>query len=154
MKKILIIWLLTIIPIGMSAQEKSFSKIYSIFEDRDGVETLNISPRAFAIFVPDSSKSEKELFRKMETLKIISVSRKCASTSDSLSKEIKNYVSNGGFEQVMKVKDSAEQLFMYHKDSELLFLAEYTEDVSVIYIKGTIDKDVMKAVMEGEISFK
>lgn len=154
MKKIIIICILSMIPLWMAAQEKGFTQIYSQFEDRPGVESVNISPKAFSVFLSSSDKDEKELFQKMQTLRILSVSKSHKSTADSLNDDVKKYVSRSGFDQVMKVKDTADKVYMYHKAGELVFLAESSSEISVIYILGTIDQSVMKAVMEGQISFK
>jgi hypothetical protein len=155
MKRILLMMMWVLIPVGMMAQSSDFGKICDSYENRKGIESIDISPKAFSFLVPESEVQEKQLFKKMEELKILSVScDKYKSTADSLREDVLSYIKKNNFQQVMKVKDSQEKLSMYNRTHELIFLALSEDEVAVIYIKGTIDEDLIKAVAEGKIKIE
>lgn len=158
MKNKLLICLLALclVPSLAAAQSKGFDKIFAEFEEIKGVESVSISPKIFASYVTGANKTkEAELFAKMNMLKILSVSGSNNSkTINSLNTKIFSLVERERFEQVMRVREDGETLVMYQKESELLFLANSKNECSVIYISGTIDQELMKAVLSGEISIQ
>lgn len=150
---LLLIWVC--LPICAMAQGEDFNKMCDNYENRKGVESVNISPKAFSFLVSDSNKDEKALFNKMKLLRIISVSGKdYKSTADSLNADVLNFLKKNDFQQIMKMKDDKERLYMYNKPQELIFLSVSDEEVAVIYINGTIDEDLIKAVAEGQIKIE
>lgn len=150
---LLLIWVC--LPICAMAQGGDFNKMCDNYENRKGVESVNISPKAFSFLVSDSNKDEKALFNKMKVLRIISVSGKdYKSTADSLNADVLSFLKKNDFQQIMKMKDDKERLYMYNKPQELIFLSVSDEEVAVIYINGTIDEDLIKAVAEGQIKIE
>lgn len=150
---LLLIWVC--LPICAMAQGEDFNKMCDNYENRKGVESVNISPKAFSFLVSDSNKDEKALFNKMKLLRIISVSGKdYKSTADSLNADVLSFLKKNDFQQIMKMKDDKERLYMFNKPQELIFLSVSDEEVAVIYINGTIDEDLIKAVAEGQIKIE
>lgn len=154
MRKQGIILLMLLLPAILLAQGKEYSQIFAEYEDIEGVESVSISPKALlGLFSGDGKKDE--LFSKIESLKILvlTVSNN-KQTVTLFNSEIREFLTQNSFVEVMKVNSDGEKMQMFSKEKELIFITESSLEYVALYIYGDIDEELMKDVMGGEISFK
>jgi len=171
MKK-LVIPILTIIvlmcmPSGVYGQknaEDPILKIFDQYEEREGVESITISPALLGLMKNGNSgdKKTQELISKISGLRILTLNAdgkgRVNREREALMADLQNVVKTG-FEQIMKVKNANERIELYvrHKSdckdcmSALLFIASEVNSLTVMHLAGIIDKTLIDAVMNGEI---
>ena len=139
-------------------------KIFNKYEEREGVESITISPTLFGMMSGKSNdKKTQDLLSKINALRILTLSDgndgKGRANREAVTNELKSVVQKD-FEEIMKVKSSDDrlELFVRNKPANckdckgaLLFITSATNSVTVIYLTGTIDKSLIDAVMNGEI---
>lgn len=160
MKKLL---LLTVLFLGTcfisraSDATEKFDSILEELESSEGVESVRLAPKKMLSLISAKNRgTDEKLFSKMDDLRVLSVTRtKSPSAYDRIRDAVKDYVRDCGMDQVLKLKeDSGEVLEMFHKDNELIFVTFSESEYTIIYISGTIDSELMQAVIAGKISFK
>ena len=164
---ILIIIMLMCMPSGAFGQtnaEDPVLKIFNKYEDREGVESITISPALLGLMKNGNSgdKKTQELISKITGLRILSLTDgpggKGRATREALTAELQEVVKKD-FEEIMKVRSSGEriELYVYNRPnckdcrSALLFITSESNSLTVMHLSGTIDKGLIDAVMKGEI---
>lgn len=162
---ILIMMILTGAPSGVYGQkddEDPVIRIFNKYEEREGVESVTISPTLLAMMKDGKTSDAKtqELISKITGLRILTLTDgadgKGRANRQSLTAELHTVVKKD-FKQIMKVKSSDERIELYVRNrhnicnSALLLIASESNSVTVMHLAGTIDKTVIDAVMNGEI---
>jgi hypothetical protein len=164
---ILIIMMLICLPSWVYGQKEAddpILKIFDKYEERDGVESITISPALLGLMRNGNSgdKKTQELISKISGLRILSLTDgtggRGRATREALTAELQEVVKKG-FEEIMKVRSSGEriELYVYNKPNckdcktALLFITSASNSVTVMHLAGTIDKILIDAVMNGEI---
>ena len=156
----------TCLPLGVYGQSNDdpVIKIFNKYEEREGVESITISPTLLGMMNGKSNdKKTQELLSKINGLRIMTLSDgadgKGRGNREAITNELKTVVQKD-FEEIMKVKSSDDRLELYVRNKPenckdckgaLLFITSATSSVTVIYLSGTIDKSLIDAVMNGEI---
>ncbi|MDR1866496.1 MAG: DUF4252 domain-containing protein [Bacteroidales bacterium] len=142
---------------------QTIPKIFDRYEEKEGVESVTISPMLLGIMKNGKTQDRKtqELLSKISGLRILTIADDAAD-KDALLSELKSVLQKG-YQQIMKMKSSGERVELYHKNipmntaeedakiSALLFMTTQKSSVTLVYLSGTIDKRVIEAVMNGEI---
>jgi hypothetical protein len=170
MKKIipLLIALLMGSPTLMYGQkdtaEDPIIALFGAYEDREGVESITISPALFGLMKggKGSDKKTQELVSKISALHIFSLegaAGKAAANRKAFTAELQA-IMQSDFTRIMMVKDAGERVELHVRNradgcedckSALLFVTSASKAVTVMYLAGTIDKTLIDAVMNGEI---
>jgi len=170
MKKIvpiLIITMLICLPSGVYGQKDTDDpvlKIFDKYEEKEGVESITISPALLGLMKNGNSGDRKtqELISKITGLRILTLTDgangKGRANREALTAELQEVVKKD-FEEIMKVKSSGERIELYVRNkpdckeckSALLFITSASKSVTVMHLAGTIDKSLIDAVMNGEI---
>ena len=170
MKKVVPIFIITMLmclPSGAYGQkntEDPVLKIFDKYEEREGVESITISPALLGLMKNGNSgdKKSQELISKITGLRILTltdgVNGKGRANREALTAELQAVVKKD-FEEIMKVKNSDERIELYVRNkpdckdckSALLFITSSNNSVTVMHLAGTIDKTLIDAVMNGEI---
>jgi len=156
----------TCLPSGIYGQSNDdpVIKIFNKYEEKDGVESITISPALLGMMNGKTSdKKTQELISKINGLRIMTLSDgadgKGRANREAVTIELKAVVQKD-FEEIMKVKSSDDRLELYVRNKPenckdckgaLLFITSATSSVTVIYLSGTIDKSLIDAVMNGDI---
>ena len=167
--QILIITILVCLPsvvYGQRDADDAVIKIFNKYEDREGVESITISPTLLGLMKDGKTNDKKtqELISKINGLRIMTINdgagNKGRTNSEALIAELQAVVKKD-FEEIMKMKNSNERLELYVRNTPnckdckgaLLFISTNTayNSFSAIYLSGTIDKALIDAVMNGEI---
>ena len=149
---------------GQTNAEDPVLKIFDKYEEREGVESITISPALLGLMKSGNSSDKKtqELISKIGSLRILILSDgangRGRATREALTSELQVVVKKD-FEEIMKVRSSGEHIELYVQNnpnckdckSALLFIASETNSVTVMHLSGTIDKTLIDAVMNGEI---
>ena len=160
---IFIIAALITIPLGVcgqNADEDPVIRIFNKYENREGVESVTISPALFGLMRNGNSGDEKtrELISKITGLRVLSFTDRTdgggRATREALSAELQAVVKSN-FEEIMKVNRSGERIELYVRNgninSALLFITSANNSLTALHLAGTIDKTLIDAVMNGEI---
>jgi hypothetical protein len=164
---LLIIAMLMSLPSGVygqkDADEDPVIKIFKKYEDRDGVESITISPTFLGLMNGKSNdKKTQDLISKITGLRILTLTDgaggKGRANREALTAELQAVVKKD-FEEIMKVRSSGERVELYvrHKQdckdckSALLFITSADNSLTVMHLAGIIDKTLIDAVMNGEI---
>ncbi len=160
--------MLLCLPFHLSAQSENPDPILSIFnkyEDKDGVESITISPSLLGLMKTGKTNDKKtqDLVAKILGLRILSISDKADQKENPLREQLLaelKPVLNKDYEQFLKVKSEGDRVELYIKknagknsnqNSALLFITSESRSVTVMHLAGIIDKELIDAVMNGEI---
>ncbi len=146
-----------------STDEDPVIKLLNEYEDKEGVESITISPALLGLMKNGKSNDKKtqELISKISDLRIVTLSDKDKENPNrkAFTTELQAIVEKD-FTRIMMVKDSGEQVELHvrNKSDEckdckraLLFITSASKVITVMYLAGTIDKTLIDAVMKGEI---
>jgi hypothetical protein len=170
MKRIIsmaVIMILTGVPsevYGQKNDDDQVIRIFNKYEEKEGVESITISPALLGLMKEGSSSDRKtqELISKISGLRILTltdgVDGKGRANRESLTNELQTAVKTD-FERIMKVKNANERIELYVRrkpscnscKSALLFITSADRAVTVMHLAGIIDKTVIDAVMNGKI---
>lgn len=139
------------------AQSKEFNveRVIELYSSKNNVESVDISPQFLALMAGQSGE-DKELMEKMSSIKVVSMNQEMGSKEAiaTMMREIRDAVKRDKYSQIMKVKSEGSLVEMYSGGSTLLFIVEDDTEGVILYINGKIDADLIKAVMDGQISIK
>lgn len=148
MNKLILAMALIISPFIMNAQSQ-FDK----FEDIDGVTSVIVNQKAFAMMSKIGAESDDEylnLIKNITTLKVFATED--TSVSKKMEVEVKSYLVKANLEELMRVKDGNSNVKIYVKEGknedfvkELFMFVKDGDDKSghaqtvIIYLTGDID---------------
>ncbi len=148
MNKLILAMALIISPFIMNAQSQ-FDK----FEDIDGVTSVIVNQKAFAMMSKIGAESDDEylnLIKNITTLKVFATED--TSVSKQMEVEVKSYLVKANLEELMRVKDGKSNVKIYVKEGknedfvkELFMFVKDGGDKSghdqtvIIYLTGDID---------------
>lgn len=164
----LIITMLITNPTGVygqnNANDDPVIKIFNKYEEKEGVESITISPALLGLMKSGNSSDKKtqDLISKITGLRILTLkddaNGKGRANRESLADELQTVVKKD-FEEIMKVRNSGERIELYVRNkpdckdcmSALLFITSATNSLTVMHLAGLIDKSMIDAVMNGDI---
>jgi hypothetical protein len=158
-------------PWNVCGQKKSGSDavldIFNKYEEKEGVESITVSPALLGLMKngKDGDRKTQELISKISGLRIITINdgntEKGKITRESFVNELQAIVKKE-YTEIMKVKTSEEKVELYIREAEnckdckavsaLLFINSVNSSVTAMHLAGTIDKTLIDAVMNGDIS--
>ena len=135
-------------------------RIFNRYEERDGVESVTISPALLGLMKNGRTNDKKtqELISRISGLRIMTLADgaegKGRANREALTAELQAVVKND-FEEIMIVRSSGERMELHVRNKDgrgaLLFITSTANSVTVMHLAGTIDKTLIDAVMNGEI---
>ena len=135
-------------------------RIFNRYEERDGVESITISPALLGLMRNGRTNDQKtqELISKITGLRIITLKDgddgKGRANREAITVELQNVVKND-FEEIMIVRSAGERIELYVRNRDgrgaLLFITSSANSITAMHLAGTIDKTLIDAVMKGEI---
>ncbi len=147
-KKLIIAVALITTPFFMNAQSQ-FDK----FEDIDGVTSVIVNQKAFAMMSKIGAESDDEylnLIKNITTLKVFATED--TSVSKQMEVEVKNYLAKANLEELMRVKDGNSNVKIYVKEGKnedfvkelFMFVKDGGDKLGhdqtvIIYLTGDID---------------
>ena len=149
---------------GQRNTEDLVLRIFDKYEEREGVESITISPALLGLMKNGNSgdKKTQELISKITGLRILTLKDgddgKGRVNREALANELQTVVKNG-FEEIMKVKTASERIELYVQNKQdckecktaLLFITSASNTLTVMHLGGIIDKSLIDAVMNGDI---
>jgi hypothetical protein len=147
-KKLIIAVALIATPFLMNAQSQ-----FDRFEDLDGVTSVIVNQKAFAMMSKIGAESDDEylnLIKNINTLKVFATEDK--GVAKQMETEVKSYLLKANLEELMRVKDGNSNVKIYGKEGqsadyvkELFMFVKDGGDKSghdqtvIIYLTGNID---------------
>jgi hypothetical protein len=165
---ILIIAILTGLPSGIYGQkdtdEDPVIKIFNKYEEREGIESISISPALLRLMKDGRTgdKKTQDLISKIIGLRILTLTDgadgKGRTNREALNGELQTVVKKD-FVEFMMVKNADERVELYVRNtpdckdckSALLFITSTSKSITVMHLAGNVDKSLIDAVMNGEI---
>ena len=137
------------------ADDDPVIRIFNKYEDREGVESVTISPALLGLMNGRTNDSRtQELISKITGLRILSLTDRANGIREALAAELQAAVRND-FEEIMMVRSAVERVELYVRNRDgrgaLLFIASGANSFTVMHLAGTIDRTLIDAVMNGEI---
>ena len=146
------------------AAEDRIIRILNKYEDKEGAESITISPALLGLMKNGRTNDKKtqDLISKISGLRILTLTDgndgKGKVNRESIMTELKPIIKKD-FEEIMKVKSSGERLELYIQNNSgcadckraLLFITSADKSLTVLHLAGKIDKTLIDAVMNGEI---
>ena len=148
MRKIVLLFIVTLCSVYSFGQESSLEK----FADMDGVKSVYIS-KAMLSLMPGLEVQGVDIgstATKLDNIQILSTEK--SDIREKMSKEVKTLVNKGKVEELMRVKEDDENVFIYMKDlgekkSEFILFNDDKDELTVIIITGTLTlNDIQKIV--------
>ena len=173
MKRIVVIVtaMLMSIPLVVYAQKSEEAdpvlKLFNQYEEKEGVESVSISPALLGLMKGGKANDKKtqELISKITGLRILAIADSTDSrrrvNREAFTAELRAIV-KADFEEIMKMKTANERIELYVRSkpdcksndckSALLFIISANSSISATHLAGTVDKTLIDAVINGEIS--
>lgn len=137
----------------INAQSYPIESMLKSYSGHKDVEITEISSQFLSLY----AKSDKnDLLEKIDKLIVLNFYQVTVPgfIKKSLS-EIKAIVDRESYSKIISLNNASSDVDIYTKDKDvLIFIMEEKDEGTVIYIKGDIDDQLLKAVMEGEITIK
>lgn len=134
-------------------QKNSTDDFFNRYSGRDGYSSVIINGNIFSLLknFDDDCESENS-DRKVTSIRILSRDRDTDPGNHEFISEIRNIVKRGGYEEMITVKDSEDDVrFLVKTDgdviNELLIMASGDDD-AVIQIKGRLTEDDVNRIFE------
>lgn len=153
MKKIFIIMLCTMFfAVNISAQESFFDRV----ADMPGVTSVSISPKMFQM-MKGSGGMEKgkvnidNISEKLTKLQILSSEEEKA--SEILRKETSFINKKNGYEELLRVKDGEEKVFIYCRNikddnNEYVLLVDEGKEFTFIVLEGKLTMEEIQGMVD------
>jgi hypothetical protein len=131
--------------------------IFNKYENREGVESVTISPALFSMMqnVNSADSKTREIMSKITGLRILTLKDGDngigRANREALTAELQAVVKRD-FVEIMRVNSSGDRIELYvRNNTALLFITSATNSITALHLAGTIDKTLIDAVMNGEI---
>ena len=150
MKRLFITLVATLlVAIALPAQENVFDK----YADSEGVSTVYISKKMFSMMKDSNSNTGDinidKVAKKLTGLQILSSENPDASSL--LRKETAFINPKNGYEELMRVKDEGERMFIYMKEgketNEYILLVDENKEFTVIILEGKLTVDEVRGIV-------
>jgi len=150
MKRMVFAFSIMLLSACAMGQRNDIDTFFERYAGQDGYSTVNISGNLFSLFSDTENESEeKEISLDITSVRILSVNEDYEDGSVNFVKELKNTIDRGGYEELMIVKDSGNDVRIMVKTrgriiNELLILTG-GKDNALVQIKGSFEKkDLVK----------
>ena len=142
-RKLILVVIFVIAPMVTFAQSQ-FNK----FEDIDGVTSVIVNQKAFALMSKIGAESDEEyldLIKNIETLKVFPTED--AAVAKQMQFEAQKYLKNANLEELMRVKDGDDNVKIYVREGSndnfvkelFMFVNDSSEETVIISLTGNID---------------
>ena len=163
---ILVISILICLPSGAKGQtpEDPIIGIFNKYEQREGVESISISPAMLRLMQSGRTNDPKtqELVSKITGLRILSISdgtgNRGRASREALATELQEVVRKD-FVEFMSVRNAGERVELHVRNiadcrnctNALLLITSSANSITAMHLSGTIDQSLIDSVMKGEI---
>ncbi len=142
-RKLILVVIFVIAPMVTFAQSQ-FNK----FEDIDGVTSVIVNQKAFALMSKIGAESDEEyldLIKNIETLKVFATED--AAVAKQMQFEAQKYLKNAKLEELMRVKERDDNVKIYVREGSndnfvkelFMFVNDSSEETVIISLTGNID---------------
>ncbi len=142
-RNLILVIIFVMAPIFTFAQSQ-FDK----FEDIDGVTSIIVNQKAFALMSKIGAESDEEyldLIKNIETLKVFATED--ASVAKQMQLEAQKYLKSANLEELMRIKDGNDRVKIYVREGSndnfvkelFMFVNDSSEETVIISLTGNID---------------
>lgn len=129
----------------LSAQRDGLENFFSRYSEVDGYTSVTINGNLFGLFAKmDDDPELKDLADRITSIRIVSTENGKAHPGVNFASELGNVIRRGGYEELVKVKSSDDDVLILVKTSgetirEILIVSSGEEE-AVIHIKGSLKR--------------
>ena len=139
-----------VMSVWMAKAQSQFDK----FEDIEGVTSVIVNQKAFALMSKIGSESDEEylsLIQNIESLKVFAT--ESLEVAQQMEAEVKKYLSSGKLEELMRVKDGGSNVIIYVKEGKS---EDYVKELFMFVKDGgeNSDKESVIISLTGDIDLK
>ena len=139
-----------VMSVWMAKAQSQFDK----FEDIEGVTSVIVNQKAFALMSKIGSESDEEylsLIQNIESLKVFAT--ESMEVAQQMEAEVKKYLSSGKLEELMRVKDGGSNVIIYVKEGKS---EDYVKELFMFVKDGgeNSDKESVIISLTGDIDLK
>lgn len=144
--------LFIIVSVMLAALSVNAQNRFEKIAEMEGVKSVYVSPKMFSM-MNDSNTGDinidKKVAKKITGLQILSSENQEA--SDMLRKETAFINTKNGYEELLRVKDSGERVFIYTKENkdanEYVLLVDEGKEFTVIIFEGKLTVDEVRGIV-------
>jgi hypothetical protein len=142
-----------LIAVALNAQKDDLDDFFASYSGIDGYTSVIINGNLFGLLKNlDDDPDLAYLDEKITSVRIVSRERGYADSGTSFMSELKGDIRRGGYEELMSVKDSGDDVLVLIRSSgksvtELLIIASGDSE-AVIQIKGNLTRDDVERLSE------
>lgn len=144
--------LFIIVSVMLAALSVNAQNRFEKIAEMEGVKSVYVSPKMFSM-MNDSNTGDinidKKVAKKITGLQILSSESQEA--SDLLRRETAFINTKNGYEELLRVKDSGERVFIYTKESknanEYVLLVDEGKEFTVIILEGKLTVDEVRGIV-------
>jgi hypothetical protein len=146
MKRMVLFLTLAMFAMALNAQKDALDEFFASYSGRDGYTSVIINGNIFGLIKNlDDDPDLAYLDEKITSVRIVSRKESYTGNENSFMSELKGEIKRGGYEELMTVKDSDDNVLVLVKTSgksvsELLIIASGDSE-AVIQIKGKLTRD-------------
>ena len=144
--------LFIIVSVMLAALSVNAQNRFEKIAEMEGVKSVYVSPKMFSM-MNDSNTGDinidKKVAKKITGLQILSSESQEA--SDLLRRETAFINTQNGYEELLRVKDSGERVFIYTKENknanEYVLLVDEGKEFTVIILEGKLTVDEVRGIV-------
>ena len=153
MKRMVLLCTVALIAMALNAQKDDLDDFFASYSGRDGYTSVIINGNLFGLLKNfDDDPDLAYLDEKITSVRIVSRESGYAGSGNSFMSELKGDIRRGGYEELISVKDSDDDVLVMIRSSgrsvrELLIIASGDSE-AVIQIKGNLTRDDVERLSE------
>lgn len=153
MKRIILTIFAAAFAVLLYGQKNSVDDFFNRYSGMDGYNTVTINGNFFGLLKNfDDDQDLENLDRKVTSIRIVSRDGDKEPENREFVSEIRNIIRRGGYEEMMTVKNSKDDVrFMVKTDGDIikeLLIVATGDDDAVIQIKGRLTRDDVDRISE------
>ena len=157
MKRMVFALTVLVLPLCTAAcQKNGIDNFFNSYQGKEGFTTVNLSGDLFSL-IADTSDDEKsgEISMDISSVRILSINEDNNTGGINFMEELKRSINRGGYEELMMVKNSKNDVRVLIKSSgrkvkELLVISG-GKDNALIQIKGNFEKKDIRKLADSNI---
>ncbi|MCI0522042.1 MAG: DUF4252 domain-containing protein [Bacteroidales bacterium] len=153
MKRMVLFCTAALFALALNAQKDALDDFFATYSGKDGYTSVIINGNLFGLLKNfDDDPDLADLDEKITSVRIVSRESGYSGSEDSFMSELKGDIRRGGYEELMSIKDSDDDVLILVKSSgrsvrELLIIASGDSE-AVIQIKGNLTREDVERLSE------
>jgi len=152
MKKYIILIMLSVLPIGLLAQNKAVEQLFQKYSDKDGFTSVVITRNMFQLFANVENPENDDFLKTVKNLNFIKIlSTKEPGEGKVMYQEIQSAILSKDYKELMTIKEKDQQVnfLTLEQDGvikELIMISRGIDESTMIWLTGIIDMKTVSKI--------